>query len=269
DFCDLMGLDTMSAGMTIGWATECCERGILSKKDTDGIDMKYGNHQMLLELVHKIAYRQGIGDLLAEGSKRAAAKVGQGSEAWAMTSKGMEFGGYECRGSWGQAIQYAFSHRGGCHHDLGLPARNELGTPDATKIEGRGEAVKTAASRRIIFDSSVTCTFPIDILGLESSSALLSAVTGENLDVPKLYEIGERTMNMERLFISKAGFGRADDRLPSRLLDEPLPDGPNRGKVVPLEALKDEFYRTCGWDPKTGVPRTETLQRLGIDLRPG
>lgn len=268
DFCDLMGVDTMSAGLTIGWATECYERGILSKEDTDGIDMKYGNHQMLLGLLHKIAYRQGIGDLLAEGSQRAAAKVGRGSDAWAMTSKGMEFGGYECRGSWAQAIQFAFSHRGGCHHDLGVPARIELGTPEATKVEGRGAVVKAAAGRRISFDCAVMCTFPMAILGMESPARLLSAVTGQNLDVPKLGEIGERVLNMERLFISKAGFGRADDRLPSRLLDEPLPDGPNRGKVVPLEALKDEFYGTCGWDPKTGFPKTETLERLGIELRP-
>ncbi len=266
DLCDLMGMDTMSAGLTIGWATECYERGLLSKKDCDGIEMKYGNHKILLELVHKIAYRQGVGDLLAEGSKRAAAKVGQGSDAWAMTSKGMEFGGYECRGSWGQAIQYAFSHRGGCHHDLGLPARIELGAPEATRVEGRGDAVKAAACRRIIFDSSVTCTFPIDVLGLESSAVLLSAALGENIDSAKLYEIGERVLNTERLFNSKAGFGRADDRLPQRLLDEPLPDGPNRGKVVPLEALKDEFYASCGWDPRTGFPKPETLKRLKIDL---
>ena len=86
--------------------------------------------------------------------------------------------------------------------------------------------------------------------------------------MPKLYEIGERVLNMERLFISKAGFGRDDDRLPSRMLNDPLPDGPNRGKVVPMEALKDEFYATCGWDPKTGFPKTETLERLGIELRP-
>ncbi|MBI2319687.1 MAG: aldehyde ferredoxin oxidoreductase family protein [Betaproteobacteria bacterium] len=268
DFCDLMGLDTMSAGMTIGWATECYERGILTSKDTDGIDMKYGNHEMLLQLIHKIAYRQGFGDLLAEGSQRAAAKVGQGSDAWAMTAKGMEFGGYECRGSWGQAIQFAFSHRGGCHHDLGLPARIELGTPEATKVEGRGEVVKAAASRRIIYDCSVMCTFPLGVIGLESASGLLSAVKGQNLDLPKLYEIGERVLNMERPFISKAGFGRSDDRLPPRMLNEPLPHGPSRGKVVPLEALKDEFYGSCGWDPKTGVPKTETLQRLGIELRP-
>ena len=228
--------------------------------------MKYGNHQMLLGLLHKIAYRQGIGDLLAEGSQRAAAKVGRGSDAWAMTAKGLEFGGYECRGSWGQAIQYAFSHRGGCHHDLGLPARIELGTPEATKVEGKGAVVKAAASRRIVYDSAIMCTFPLGVIGLESASGLLSSVTGRNLDIPKLYEIGERVLNTERLFISKAGFGRADDRLPSRLLNEPLPDGPNRGKVVPLEELKDEFYGTCGWDPKTGVPTTETLQRLGIEL---
>jgi len=267
DYCDLMGLDTMSTGLTIGWATECYERGILGQGDTDGIDMRYGNHQMLLDLIRRIAYRQGeIGNLLAEGSKRAAAKVGQGSEAWAMTSKGMEFGGYECRGSWGQAIQFAFSHRGGCHHDLGTPARLEMGTPEATQVEGRGTFVKAAAYRRIIYDSSVMCAFPLPVLGLESSSELLSAVTGRNLDIAALEEIGERVLNIERLFISKAGFRREDDRLPSRLLLEPLPDGPNRGKVVPLEALKDEFYATCGWDPLTGIPLPETLQRLGIDL---
>lgn len=268
DMCDLLGLDTMSAGMTIGWATECYEKGILSRQDTDGIDMKYGNHQMLLGLLHKIAYRQGIGDLLAEGSQRAAAKVGQGTDAWAMTAKGLEFGGYECRGSWGQAIQYAFSHRGGCHHDLGLPARIELGTPEATTVEGRGDVVKAAAGRRIIFDSAIMCTFPMGVIGLESASRLLSAVTGQDLSVPKLVEIGERILNTERLFISKAGFRRADDRLPSRMLDEPMPDGPNRGKVVPMEELKDEFYQSCGWDPTSGFPKTETLERLGIDLRP-
>jgi len=268
DMCDLLGLDTMSAGMTIGWATECYEKGILSKQDTDGIDMKYGNHEMLLGLLHKIAYRQGIGDLLAEGSQRAAAKVGRGTDAWAMTAKGLEFGGYECRGSWGQAIQYAFSHRGGCHHDLGLPARIELGTPEATTVEGRGKVVKAAAGRRIIFDSAIMCTFPMGVIGLESASRLLSAVTGQDLSVPKLVEIGERILSTERLFISKAGFRREDDRLPKRMLDEPLPDGPNRGKVVPMEKLKDEFYESCGWDPASGFPKTETLERLGIDLRP-
>lgn len=270
DYCDLMGLDSMSAGLTIGWATECYERGILTKDDTDGIDVRYGNHRMLLELLHKIAHRKGgIGNLLAEGSQRAAAKVGQGSDAWAMTSKGLEFGGYECRGSWGQAIQFAFSHRGGCHHDLGTPARLEMGTPEATKVEGRGAFVKAAAGRRIVFDCSVMCAFPLPVIGVEPSAALLSAVTGHAFDVARLDEIGERVLNIERLFISKAGFGRADDRLPSRLLEEPLPDGPNRGQVVPLEALKDDFYAACGWDPETGVPKTETLQRLGIELRHG
>ena len=130
------------------------------------------------------------------------------------------------------------------------------------------KVVKAAAGRRIVFDSAIMCTFPMGVIGMESASRLLSAVTGQDLDVPKLAQIGERTLNMERLFISKAGFGRADDRLPSRLLDEPMPDGPNRGKVVPMEALKDEFYGSCGWDPETGFPKTETLERLGIELRP-
>lgn len=268
DYCDLMGLDTMSTGLTIGWAVECYERGILGPEDTDGIDMRYGNHRMLIDLIRRIAYRQGgIGNLLADGSKRAAEKVRQGSEAWAMTSKGMEFGGYECRGSWGQAIQFAFSNRGGCHHDLGTPARLEMGTPEATQVDGRGAFVKAAAGRRIVYDSAVLCAFPMPVLGLEAPSEMLSAVTGRDLSVAALEEIGERVLNVERLFNSMAGFRRCDDRLPSRLLEEPLPDGPNRGKVVPLEALKDEFYGACGWDPQTGIPRADTLQRLGIELR--
>ncbi len=267
DLCDMLGMDTMSAGLTIGWAAECFERGLLTETDTDGIKLQFGNHAIIGELLRRIAYREGIGDLLAEGSQRAAAKLGQGSDAWAMTAKGMEFGGYECRASWGQALQYALSHRGGCHHDLGLPARAQMGSPRATQIEGQGEQIKTLAFRRIVYDSAVMCTFPLSVLGLESASSLLSSVTGRNLDVPHLEQIGERVLNVERLWISKAGFGRAADRLPDRLLKEPLPDGPGKGNVVPLEALKDEFYRAAGWDQRTAAPQVGTLERLGIELR--
>ena len=267
DQCDLLGLDTMSAGLTIGWAIECFERGLLSAKDTDGLELRFGDHAILAELLRRIAYREGIGNLLAEGSQRAAAQAGGGSDAWAMTAKGMEFGGYECRASWGQALQYSLSHRGGCHHDLGLPARAQMGSPQATRVEGQGEQVKAGAFRRIVYDSAVMCTFPQAVLGLESAAGLLSAVTGRSLGVPDLQEIGERILNVERLWISKAGIGRADDRLPDRLLKEPLPEGPGQGNVVPLEALKDEFYAAAGWDQRTGVPRVETLQRLGIELR--
>ena len=267
DLCDLLGMDTMSAGLTIGWAAECFERGLLTENDTGGIKLQFGNHAMLLGLLRDIAYREGIGDLLAEGSQRAAAKLGQGSDAWAMTAKGMEFGGYECRGAWGQALQYALSHRGGCHHDLGLPARAQMGSPQATKIEGQGQAVKNLAFSRIIYDSSVMCTFAAGVLGLEVPSSLVSSVTGSNFDVPRLKQVAERVLNVERLWIHKAGFGRAEDRLPDRLLKEPLPDGPNKGNVVPLEALKDEFYRAAGWDPLTAAPQVQTLERLGIELR--
>jgi aldehyde:ferredoxin oxidoreductase len=267
DQCDLLGMDTMSAGLTIGWAAECVERGLLTEKDTGGIRLEFGNHAMIGELLRRIAYREGIGDLLAEGSQLAAAKVGQGSDAWAMTAKGMEFGGYECRASWGQALQYALSHRGGCHHDLGLPARAQMGSPQSTRVEGQGEMLKNLAFNRIVYDSAVMCTFPLAVLGLEAASALLSAVIGRSLDVPHLREIGERVLNVERLWISKAGFGRAQDRLPDRLLKEPLPNGPGKGNVVPLEALKDDFYRAAGWDPRTAAPQVQTLERLGIELR--
>ncbi|MBI4495274.1 MAG: aldehyde ferredoxin oxidoreductase C-terminal domain-containing protein, partial [Chloroflexi bacterium] len=267
DLCDLLGLDSISAGLSIGWTMECVERGLLTQQDTDGLDVRFGNHAVLCDLVRKIAYREGIGDLLAEGSQAAAAKVGGGSMAWAMANKGVEFGGYECRGSWGQALQFALSHRGGCHHDLGLPARRQMGSPQATQIEGQGEAFKEGAFEQIVYDCAVMCSFPRSILGMEAPSAALSAVTGRDLGIPQLIEIGERVMNMERLYIVKSGYGRADDRLPDRLLKEPLPDGPDKGLVVPLEALKDDFYRAAGWDLETGIPRVETLERLGIELR--
>jgi aldehyde:ferredoxin oxidoreductase len=265
DLCDLLGLDTISAGIAIGWAMESYERGVLNGY-SDGLDLRFGNHAVIGPLLRKIAYREGIGDLLAEGSQKAAEQLGGGSEAWAMANKNMEFGGYECRASWGQALQFALSHRGGCHHDLGLPARKELGQPQATRVEGQGAKVQGYAAARIVYDSAVMCGFPQAVLGLEPPSLLLSAVTGRDLSVPRLEEIGERILHTERLYISKAGFTRDDDRLPDRLTKEPLPDGPGQGHVVPLEALKDEFYAHVGWDLATGRPKAETLARYGIDV---
>jgi aldehyde:ferredoxin oxidoreductase len=142
-----------------------------------------------------------------------------------------------------------------------------MGSPLATRVEGQGKEVMALAFRRIVYDSAVMCTFPLHVLGLEAASALLCAVTGQSFDVPRLLEIGERILNVERVWISKAGFGRAQDRLPDRLLKEPLPDGPGKGHVVPLEELKDEFYRAAGWDPRTAAPRVQTLERLGIEVR--
>ncbi|MEE8449596.1 MAG: aldehyde ferredoxin oxidoreductase family protein [Thermodesulfobacteriota bacterium] len=263
--CDDWGLDTMSTGLSISFAMECFEKGLITTKDTDGVELTFGNAQAMLRMVDMIARREGFGALLAEGTKVAAQKIGQGSDFFAMHGKGMEFGGYECRTSFGQALQCALGPRGGCHHDLGLPAWAEMNQGTGTEIAGKGALLKETAARRVIFDSAILCTFTIQVLGLETTARLISAIWGKDLDVSGLKVIAERTINLERAINVRFGVTREDDRLPGRLLSQGYPEGPKKGTVVPLEELKDECYAAFGWDLKTAAPTESKLKELGLD----
>jgi aldehyde:ferredoxin oxidoreductase len=182
-----------------------------------------------------------------------------------MQAKGMELGGYECRGLNGQALQYAISTCGGSHHAYGLPARVETLNGTRLEVEGKGEQVKQAAIGRILGDSMIICTFPGPMYTREMQAGAISSMFDEPLSVTELNEAGERIMCQERLFNVREGFSRKDDTLPARLLNEPKPDGPTKGAVVPLEELKDSFYNAMGYDPATGNPTPEVLERLGIE----
>lgn len=263
-FCDEMGMDTISAGVVLSFAMECYERKLISAAELDGVELNFGNHRELLVMLQRIANRSGFGNLLAEGARRCAEVIGQGSEAFAMHAKGLELGGWGCRAAYGQALQYALGSRGGCHHDLGIPAKAEYATPDATTITGKGQLVLHTASGRIARDSAIICSFSGEYVDLEPVAMLLSGVWGFNVSSETLILAGERILNMERLLNVREGINRGADRLPDRLLQEPLPDGPRQGSTVPLEALKTEFYATVGWDIDTGVPLPATLERLGI-----
>ena len=262
--CDEHGLDTMSPGLTISFAMECFEKGLIGLEDTDGIDLRFGNAEAMIAMVKKIVNLEGFGRRLAQGAARLSKEI-PGSEAFAMHAKGMELGGYECRGLNAQAIQFAVSTVGGSHHAFGLPARKEAFDGTRMEIEGKGETVKSAATGRIIRDSTIMCTFP----GLLVTDALLpdilSSLTGESWTADDYKEVGMRIMCLERLFNAREGLTRKDDILPGRLLNEPKPDGPTKGAVVPLEELKDEFYRAMGWDMETGNPPDELLAKLGIE----
>jgi len=261
--CDEYGVDTMTAGITISFAMECFEKGLLSTKDTDGIELRFGNDEAMIAALKKLAKQEGFGKELAKGSKRLSEGI-KGSEGFAMHVKGMELGGYECRGLNGQALQFALSPRGGCHHAWGLPARME--TMDGSRLnkEGKGEQVKKGAITRILCDSLILCTFPGGMYGNILAEAV-SSMVGESLSMNDLNTIGERIMCQERLFNAREGFTRKDDTLPGRLLTEPKPDGPTKGVVVPLEELKDNFYRVMGFDPSTGNPTDALLKKLGIE----
>ena len=264
---DEYGVDTMTVGVAIGFAMECFERGLISKKDTDGISLRFGDEQAMLAMVDQIVKDEGFGKILARGSRYASEQI-MGSKGFAMHVKGLELGGYECRGSWGQALQYAINSRGGCHHGYGLPARTENAKGTGMVLGNKGNEVKNAATRRIICDSLMICTFSQPTIYNDASIVeMFSALLGRETTLPELLVAGERIQNMERLFNAREGLTRVDDQLPDRLTREPKADGPSKGKVVPLEELKDDYYRAMGWDLSTGLPGEEKLRELGIEAK--
>ncbi len=263
--CDEFGVDTMTAGITIGFAMECFEKGLIGTKDTDGLELRFGNDEAMIRALKKIVAQEGFGKRLAKGTKRLSEEI-KGSEAFAMNVKGLELGGYECRGLNGQALQFAISTRGGCHHAYGIPARVETSDGTRLNIEGKGEQLKNAAITRILCDSLIFCTFAgLRILNRELMAETVSAFFGGQWSVNDLNKVGERIMCQERLFNMREGIIRKDDKLPGRLLNEPKPDGPTKGVIVPLEELKDNFYRVMGYDLLTGNPTNTILDELGIE----
>jgi aldehyde:ferredoxin oxidoreductase len=265
--CDEYGLDTISTGVTVAWAMECFEKGMLSPEDTDGLQLRFGNHDAMIQAIRKIAFREGkLGSLLADGVREASRRVGKGSERFAMHVKGLELGGYDPRGSRGQGIVYACGPRGGCHHAIGVVARMELDAP--TKIEGKGELVHRAGRTRILFDSAPSCTFQsATVMTLELLLNAVTSATGMALTMNDFLEVADRVYAVERAFNVREGITRDADILPERILSEPLPSGPKKGQVVSreeLEAMKSDFYRSLGWDEKTGIPTRGRLEALKL-----
>jgi len=265
--CDQLGMDTISTGNTIAFAMECAEQGLISQKDLEGLDLRFGNHQAMVEMIRRVAYRQGLGNLLAEGVRRAAERIGQGSEKFAMHVKGLELAAYDPRGAKGMGIAYATSPRGGCH-ERGLISRETFGAPppiDPLSVTGKGLAAKEAQDETAVLDSLGVCVFPPhnDGMDMNETASLFSYVVGETLSAHDLMTAGERIWNLERLFNLREGFTGKDDTLPARLLHEPMPAGPAQGHVVELDHLLQDYYRVREWDER-GVPTPEKLAKLGL-----
>jgi aldehyde:ferredoxin oxidoreductase len=261
--CDEYGVDTMTAGVTIGFAMECFEKGLIDKQDTDGIDLRFGNDEAMIAVLNKMVKQEGFGKQISKGTMRLSKEI-EGSEAFAMHAKGMEFGGYECRGANGQALQFAIDNRGGCHHGYGLPARMEMFDNTRLDVVGKGEYVKQAAISRIVRDSLIVCTFT-PLYTEEMVVKVLSSLFGETWSAADIKEVGLRIMCQERLFNMHEGITEKDDTLPARLLEDPKPDGPTKGAVVPLKELKKDYYTAMGYDLATGNPPDALLAKLGIE----
>jgi aldehyde:ferredoxin oxidoreductase len=265
--CDQLGLDTISTGNSIGFAMECVERGLLKQEELEDLDLRFGKHAAMVEMIRRIGYREGIGDILAEGVRRAADRIGKGSQNFVMHVKGLELPAYDPRGAKGMGIEYATSPRGGCH-ERGLISRETFGAApylDPLSIEGKGAVVKEAQDETAVLDSLGVCVFPphSDGMDIEDIAGLVSCVFGKTLTAEELMEAGDRIWNLERLFNTREGFTREDDALPARLLKEPMPEGPAKGHVVELDQLLDDYYLTRQWD-NNGIPTPEVLDKLGL-----
>ncbi len=266
--CDKLGLDTISTGNVIGFTMECFERALISPAQTGGLEIRFGDGEGSLAAIEMIATRRGFGDILAEGVRKTADHIGEGSDRFAMQVKGLEFPGYEPRGAFGSALSYAVSPRGACHRRAWPPAKEILGEYPPYTVEGKGEMIKALYDENCILHSLLVCDMPAKFipLSLEDYSEYFQAVTGECLSERDFSLIAGRIETLIRMFNLREGFTREDDTLPYRTLFEPLPDGPAKGQHIGEENLNrmlDDYYESRGWD-SAGVPTEETLEKYQL-----
>jgi aldehyde:ferredoxin oxidoreductase len=264
--CNDLGLDTISAGVTIACAMEMYEKGFIKKEELElGPELNFGNTEALPYYLEKMAYRQGIGDKLAQGSFRFATDYG--CPEFSMTCKKQELPAYDPRGVQGMGMSYAVGNRGGDHVRSYLIAPEILGAPeklDPQAIEGKMQWLFIFQNLTAVIDSSGLCLFTSFALGADDYRDLLNAATGFDLTTEQWLEAGERIWNMERNFNLLAGIGPDTDTLPKRFFNEPANRGPNKGKVHRLPEMLPEYYQLRGWNSDGTMPK-EKLQALGIE----
>ncbi|MCG6881136.1 MAG: aldehyde ferredoxin oxidoreductase family protein [Deltaproteobacteria bacterium] len=285
EICNRWGLDTISTGVCIAFAMECTERGILTSQDTDGIDLRFGNADAMIEMIRKIAFREGFGDLLAEGVKRASAKIGSESEPYALHVKGQEMAIHEPRGKFGVALSFALSPTGADHievpHDTSFVADNallesikplgEIEPLSATEL-GPRKISQFAHTQQVfsLYNSLGICNFaavPYSTYTFSMITALVEAVTGWNTSLFELLEVGERAATMARMFNVREGIPAAADSLPDRFF-EPLHKGESDEKRLDKKAFSENlrlYYGAMGWDPETAIPTDGRLAYLRLD----
>ena len=275
--CDDYGMDTISTGGTIAFAIECFEKGILTKADTDGLELEFGDPDVVIELVHKIAKREGIGDLLAEGTRRMSRKLNKGSERFAMNVKGLELPAYDSRAVQITGLAYAVANRGGDHVTAYIQGPTFLDIPFLCIPDSRIKDPLVADPEEVhvlldlenvmtALDTLGACKFMGFCVASDEWVELVAHCLGREFTYDDLVKVGERAYNLARVYNVREGINRADATLPPRLLEEPLPEGPAAGMVNEnLPAMLDKYYELRGWDKATGKPTPEKLKELGLE----
>jgi aldehyde:ferredoxin oxidoreductase len=287
--CDQNGVDTITCGATLAFAMECFEKGLLTLEDTGGVELRFGNADAMLAMLDKIMRREGLGDLLADGSAYAAHKIGRGAEDFVVAVKNQELPAHMPQVKRSLALIYAVNPFGADHqsheHDPGYTpeaskislermARLGLTNPQPDRVLNR-EKAKLALYTEwnySFMDTADLCQFVYgpswQLLGPDEMAELMRAVTGWEMTVSDIQRIGERRLNLMRAFNAREGAGRERDTLPKRLFDQPLKGGPSDGVFITRQELEDalnDYYELAGWDPSTGTPGQAKLEELGLD----
>ncbi|MBI4833836.1 MAG: aldehyde ferredoxin oxidoreductase family protein [Planctomycetes bacterium] len=266
--CDELGLDTISGGSVVAFAMECYEKGIITKKDTGGVELKFGDIRSFDKIINMIAKREGIGNILAGGVREAARKFGKGSDKFAMQVKGLEISGYESRKAPAMLLAYMTCDIG-AHHNRAWAITHDIAA-GRDKIEGKAPKVIELQHLRPLFDMVGCCRLQWIETGMspEYYPKMLKAATGLDYTLEQLLKCSERVWNLNRLFLIRENkdYGRHFDYPPARFYEEKVPDGPTQGSIVKkedIERLLDEYYALRGWD-KNGKPTQAKLKELGL-----
>ena len=274
DICNMYGIDTITTGSVLGMTMECYEKGLLSKDELDGIDLKWGHADNAIKMLHKIGKNEGIGKLLGKGTREMAKEIGSYAEEFAMHVKGLEIPAHSPRHKMGNALSYATSNRGACHlssHMIGVEGDltyPDMGYPeriDKFSIEGKGEIVSKFENLMCMYDSVPSCKF-IMVYGITLGlfTEALQLVTGFDLDKEAFLKTGERIFNLKRLYNAKCGITRKDDALPSRTLTLKLGTKNVKDKLPPIGQMLNEYYKFRGWD-EIGIPTARKIKELGLN----
>ena len=272
DSCDRLGMDTISAGVTIAFAMEARQNGLLTDSDLDGLDLSWGNAALLEPLLQRIARREGIGDLLADGVRLVAERLNHGSQHYAMHVKGLELSAFEPRAFTGMGLNFATASRGADHNrafTIAAEFYGILGDLDRFEHQGKARMVKDLQDYSAVIDSIIACMFTIDFgtdVGLFSEA--INLITGMDIDRTEYYRIGERINNLERLFNLRQGLGQRDDSLPPRIREEAAGSAGERAVPLDISSMLEEYYSLRGWDIR-GVPTPERLAALGLSSAGG
>jgi len=264
ELADRLGMDVISLGSLLGLTIHLYKDGVIGVEELGGLRLDWGDVEAMKKLTKMIAFREGIGKILADGSKAVARHI-KASEKYLMEVKGVEIAGYDPRGSWGMILSYATSDRGACHHRPYMVLFDAFGEMNPFTLKGKAKLAKEFQDLLSVKWSLILCEFWA--VGYEEIRALLKPALNRDYGERELRIIGERVWNIVRMFNVREGFRKKDDYPSPRVFTEPLRGGKADGKIIPRDEFErslNEYYELRGWDVETGVPHLETLKRLRI-----